>query len=605
MAQNGAMPAKGSKRLDVAPRGARRKPHVGRGEVYGAPDPGHDIDELVSELADYGIDVTANEAEPPPRPPEADATEPGDEAGEAGAGAFADPVSIYMRQLRQVPLLSRRAEVDAAKRLEAGRLDVVCASLDTAIANEEMARLCRLLEQRASPGPLDVIDEGEVALLSVVEADAEGEPLEGPPSRESPLQLLERLAELRRGWQRCRERLAAGELPEAERGTELARARADREQMLELMSRIPFREAFARRVVSRIAGFVVRFEQARETIAEVERQTGLPRAALRKLLRGGRRSDEGEGPAAPAAVDPELAAQLRRLQSARRRIRALERRAGASGAAVERVYREALEAENKAQRAKDELVLANQRLVVHIAGRYVNRGLPFLELVQEGNLGLMRAVDKFDHRRGYKFSTYGTWWIRHAISRAIANQTRTIRLPVHIREAIRRLVTESQRHVMDFGREPTTEELAQRLGITVERVAEIMEASRKTLRWELPVGEDGETELGTLISDRDALSPFEEVSNKGQWEQIVRAMGVLRDREREVMRRRFGLDGRPPQTLEEVGRELGITRERVRQIQARSIRKIQVAVRQANRQQAGVFLGAVGRDTGARRAPRR
>jgi RNA polymerase primary sigma factor len=195
----------------------------------------------------------------------------------------------------------------------------------------------------------------------------------------------------------------------------------------------------------------------------------------------------------------------------------------------------------------------------------------------------MRAVDKFDYRRGYKFSTYGTWWIRHAISRAIANQSRTIRLPVHIRDEIRRLVSESQRHVMEFGREPTTEELAQRLSIPVERVVEIMEASRKTLRWELPVGEDGETELGTLISDKEAPTPFDEVSNKGQWERILKAMHSLREREMEVVKRRFGLDGQIPQTLEEVGRDLGITRERVRQIQAQAIRKIQVAVREANR----------------------
>jgi RNA polymerase primary sigma factor len=577
------MPARRPKRQPDERRPApTKKPFSGDDELNDeASESPPDIDELLSDLADYGIDLPAGEVLPTSEVVPVGEVDPAGasaevEPAEGVPSAFADPVSIYMRQLRQVPLLSRRAEVDAAKRLEAGRLDVVCAALDTEIARAEMAKLCRrIVEQPADlprADPLDMLD-GELIVNPI------GEPAEDPVVREDPLELLSRLEELARTSRG--QRAALSEETGEQRAATVEDAQLCREEMLEVVGRLPFREAFIRRIVSRIKGFAVRFEHARESISQVEAQAGLPRAELRKLLRQRVRGEQ------PTDASPELEAQLRRLRSVRRRIRNLEQRAGCSLGTLERVYRDVLTAEQKTQRAKDELVLANQRLVVHIAGRYVNRGLPFLELVQEGNLGLMRAVDKFDHRRGYKFSTYGTWWIRHAISRAIANQTRTIRLPVHIREAIRRLVTESQRHVMEQGREPTTDELAQRLSISVERVVEIMEASRKTLRWELPVGEDGETELGTLISDRDTPSPFEEVSNKGQWEQIVKAMGCLRDREHEVMRRRFGLDGRPPQTLEEVGRELGITRERVRQIQARSIRKIQVAVRQANRQQAG------------------
>jgi RNA polymerase primary sigma factor len=472
-----------------------------------------------------------------------------------------------MRQLRQVPLLSRRAEVDAAKRLEAGRLDVLCAALETGLARDELSRVQRRLQQRS----LDPLDPMAAETEAFVAPDE-------PPAAENPEELLSSLEAL--AVENCKiERVVSGGvLDQAQQAAELERRRENRARMLEILRRIPFREVYIRRVVVRIKGLAARFEDARQVVSEVQASTGRSLTDLRNLLRSHRRRSGGPEPEGmpPPAV-------LRRLENALRRIRSLEKRAGASMTVMDRVHRTVLAAERKAQRAKDELVLANQRLVVHIAGHYVNRGLPFLELVQEGNLGLMRAVEKFDFRRGYKFSTYGTWWIRHAISRAIANQTRTIRLPVHIRDAIRRLVAESQRHVLEFGREPTTEELAQRLKIPVERVVEIMEASRKTLRWELPVGEDGETELGTLISDKEAPTPFEEVSNKGQWEQIVKAMTSLREREREVMRRRFGLDGRAPQTLEEVGKELGITRERVRQIQARAIRKIQVAVRMANR----------------------
>jgi len=486
--------------------------------------------ELLTELAEDGISIVGVESEAEEAPPKAKAiTE------------SADPVTIYMRQLKLVPLLSREAEVEAAKRLEDARLDVVRTALGTAIAIDEMIQLSRRLKA-SKPDPLDLVEEG---LAEEGEETGELGARERFTDQVSRLQLLE-------------EQIL--ELESAAPGGDVASvAQQQRQEMLKILSELPFRETYIKRVVARIKEMAARLEEAQEEIRSIE--------------------------AANAAAGENEAQEelLRKQRNALRRIRALKRKSEASETRLEQVHAEILAAEAKAQRAKDELVLANQRLVVHIAGKYVNRGLPFLELVQEGNLGLMRAVDKFDYRRGYKFSTYGTWWIRHAVSRAIANQSRTIRLPVHIRDEIRRLVSESQRHVMEFGREPTTEELAQRLKIPVERVVEVMEASRKTLRWELPVGEDGETELGTLISDKEAPSPFDEVSSKGQWERIMKAMETLRERETEVVRRRFGLDGQVPQTLEQVGLELGITRERVRQIQAQAIRKIQVAVRAANR----------------------
>ncbi len=496
--------------------------------------------ELLTELAEDGVDIVGVEsvAEAPAKPKPKVVTE------------AADPVTIYMRQLKLVPLLSREAEVETAKRLEDARLDVVRIALGTAIAIDEMIQLSRQLKA-SKPDPLDMDQEG---------ISDEGEESGALGARERFSDQVSQLQHLEEEILKL-EGEGLDSLPQDDDASDAQdeRQQALRQEMLDILRELPFREDYIKRVVVRIKEMAARLEKAQEEIRSIE--------------------------AANAAAGENEAQEelLRKQRNALRRIRGLKRRSQTSESRLEQVHREILTAETKAQRAKDELVLANQRLVVHIAGKYVNRGLPFLELVQEGNLGLMRAVDKFDYRRGYKFSTYGTWWIRHAISRAIANQSRTIRLPVHIRDEIRRLVSQSQRHVMEFGREPTTEELAQRLKIPVERVVEVMEASRKTLRWELPVGEDGETELGTLISDKEAPSPFEEVSNKGQWEQILRAMETLAAREMDVMKRRFGLDGQPSQTLEQVGQELGITRERVRQIQAQAIRKIQVAVRAANR----------------------
>jgi RNA polymerase primary sigma factor len=552
MAQNGPMP-RGPKQSAELFRVGKAKGFVTLDEViYKSPQSTAEIDELLTGLAEDGIEIVGGEAESPPEPVREPEPEP----------AAADPVSIYMRQLRQVPLLTRWAEVDAAKRLERARLAVVRAALHTSVAMSEMVKVSHRIR-------LDTLD-----LLDVVEDEQESD---RDRVRDNLMARISRLQELERENHRIHRRQSTEVVAEAEQAPQRQRLKENRREMLNILREIPFRELYIRRVMVRIKGLAERLEELQGEIGAIAARAKLSVEELRHVAHSRRH------PATDALPEAELQEILHHLRNAERRVRALEKRAGASAHKLGRVHDIVRSAEGRVQRAKDELVLANQRLVVHIAGRYVNRGLPFLELVQEGNLGLMRAVDKFDYRRGYKFSTYGTWWIRHAISRAIANQTRTIRLPVHIRDAIRRLVTESQRYVMEYGREPTTEELASRLKIPIERMVEIIEASRKTLRWELPVGEEGETELGTLISDKDAPTPFEEVSNKGQWEQIVKAMSSLRDREREVMRRRFGLDAQTPQTLEEVGRALGITRERVRQIQARSIRKIQVAVRMANR----------------------
>jgi len=518
------------------------------------------IEDLLTELDEDGIGLVGVEAD-------AEIEDKDVAAAPTRSEDAADPVTIYMRQLKLVPLLSRAAEVEAAKRLEEARLEVLRAALQTTVALEEAQQMSRRLKS----GKLDPLE---------LEEDLAEETAETPDTSQVRARfdgLMEDLRRLHSATLQMEQELSRG-CPEARIAQLEQQVQGNRQQMQDLVLLVPFREAYIKRLVSRLKELLARLEDATEEIRQIESNSGLTAAELRRLGRGSRTDPPG-----PDGAEEGHQESLRRLRNAERRIRTIERRTHLSSAQLALLEQAILQGEQRTQRAKDELVLANQRLVVHIAGKYVNRGLPFLELVQEGNLGLMRAVDKFDYRRGYKFSTYGTWWIRHAISRAIANQSRTIRLPVHIRDEIRRLVSESQRHVMESGREPTTEELAQRLDITVERVVEIMEASRKTLRWELPVGEDGETELGTLISDKEAPTPFDEVSNKGQWERILRAMNTLREREKDVVWRRFGLDGQLPQTLEEVGRDLGITRERVRQIQAQAIRRIQVAVREANR----------------------
>ena len=569
---------------DVIKRG-KEKGYLTLDEViYSSPvgQSEDEVDALLARLDADGIEVVPRSADRP-RAQKRLATPA------APSDPFSvDPVAIYMRQLKQVPLLSREAEVEAARRLEGALLDAVRVGFGTSIAMVELLRHSKRCRS-GKLNPLDEIDEepyDDSPLTNEVDQDRFAE-LGGE------LQQLDREAtELER---RCAEDLGKerpeqldgedGSIPRGVEQNPLRKLAQLREEMIVRLRSIPFCEAYLGRVVARIKELMARLEDNQELIQAIEQEAKMTAAELRAVSRN-RAKPGGRRRAAPLPTPHDrsvLKLYFRRLRNAERRIKNVENRAHTSAAELERAHAEILDAQSRYQRAKDELVLANQRLVVHIASRYLNRGLPFLELVQEGNLGLMRAVEKFDYRRGYKFSTYGTWWIRHAVSRAIANQTRTIRLPVHVREEISRLVGESRRHNMEHGREPTTEELGQRLGIPRKRVVEILEASRKTLRWELPVGEDGETELGQLISDKEALSPFEEVSNKGQWEQIKVAMEQLKPREQMVMTRRFGLDGQPAETLEEVGQELGITRERVRQIQAKAIRTIQLEVRKAER----------------------
>jgi RNA polymerase primary sigma factor len=568
-------------------RAGRKKGYVTLDEIiYKAPEQSaEEMDDLLTELDEDGIDVVGIDAENETETAVRKA--PARESRE-----MADPVTMYMRKLKSVPLLSKAEEVDCAQRIETALRAVLSASLKTSVAVDEMLQIGR----RVASGKLSI--EKVLEDDPMVELDRDPEEL-----KKEFLDLVAKLQKLDRQARQVREKLGDKGRSESERASLQEKVVGLREQMLDVLTKVDFEETYLQSVVKRIKDLATRLEMAREEIARIEQEASCTVSHLRKLLRQRRKLgamalqgvatqelpaslvvDETPIPKSVQSMsDDQLAEHVRCLKNAERRIRAIERKANVSTERLLKAHRDIIAAEGRAQRAKDELVLANQRLVVHIASKYSNRGMPFLELVQEGNLGLMRAVEKFDYRRGYKFSTYGTWWIRHAISRAIANQTRTIRLPVHIRDSIRKLVKESQQHVLEVGREPTADELAVRLKIPVDRVVEIMEASRKTLRWELPVGEDGETELGSLIADEQIPSPFEEVSNKGQWEQILNAMKGLSVREQDVLTRRFGLDGRPAQTLEEVGKDLGITRERVRQIQARAVRKLQVAVRSGKR----------------------
>jgi len=583
------------------------------------PEGVHDTDQIeavINMINDMGIEVFDQAPDPDtlllknePAPSE-DEEEVAEEAEQVLASAVdnefgrtTDPVRMYMREMGTVELLTREGEIELAKRIEDGIRESIEAVASCPATINEVLRMMDMVENDqmrltdlvvdfidpnadSTPPLPEISDDDEDGAAAKAKAkpklpkvkakdgeeESEGDDNnnseeEGGPDRDEALRRFARIRRLQGNLAKALEKKGFGS-PEAARG---------QKKLAEEFLQIKFNAKQINRLVEQVRALVDEARSYEKAFMDVcVNRARLPRKSFLKLFPGNETNTriikkiQKTGECNAELIEKHMST----LTSAQSKLRGLQDRAGLPIADLKEVNRRMSIGEAKARRAKKEMVEANLRLVISIAKKYTNRGLQFLDLIQEGNIGLMKAVDKFEYRRGYKFSTYATWWIRQAITRSIADQARTIRIPVHMIETINKLNRISRQMLQEMGREPTPEELAKRMEMPEDKIRKVMKIAKEPISMETPIGDDEDSHLGDFVEDTSITAPGDAATLAGLKDATKDILDTLTQREAKVLRMRFGIDMNTDHTLEEVGKQFDVTRERIRQIEAKALRKL-------------------------------